>query len=226
MATIYEMVDALTERVGSLETQMTTVNTQIAGMGATVLAENTDLNTLGVGKYIIPSAAVCATLLNRPDSSTATGFITVIEGGTAGQLIMYYNVCAKAGASYYERCFYEGSWGSWQDIDVYDSGWVDIELTGDVIAFNDEQKPRCRRVGKQVFLTGVVKNISAFDTVIATLPTIYRPSKKVIVAVPSTGVKYSRVSIQTNGVVTYEQSNDNTVAASNWHSIACSYNVD
>lgn len=76
-----------------------------------------------------------------------------------------------------------------------------------------------------VFLSGVVKNISAFETTIATLPVNYRPSKKVIIAEPSTGVKFSRISIQTTGVINFEQTSDNAVAASNWHSIACCFNV-
>ena len=232
LGTIYEDVADLQARVTALETltatQQSTIDAMqlvINGLGAQTLAENTDLNALGVGDYVIPSATVCATLLNKPITGNATGFIKVVAGGAAGQLMQYYFPCSKEGASYYQRAFYESAWGGWHEINCYDSGWLDLPLTGDVIAFNEEQKPRYRRVGKMVFLSGVVKNISAFNTVIATLPVNYRPSKKIIIAEPSTGVKFSRISILTTGVITYEQSSDNTVAAGNWHSIACCFNV-
>lgn len=227
LQTIYDDVAALTERVTALEGQLVAVQTQLSGIGVVELTSGTDLNTLGVGKYIIPSTSVSASLLNKPaNANTATGFINVVEGGNAGQLIMYYFPCAKEGASYWQRSYYEASWGGWNEVNVFDSGWLDLTLTGNVMPFNEEQKPRYRRIGKEVFLSGVVKNISAFNTVITTLPANYRPSKKVIFAIPSTATKFSRISIQTNGVMTYEQSSDDIVGSNNWHSIACSFNID
>lgn len=232
---IYEDVEILKAQVAELQTQMGTANTNIANLsvalgqlntGATELTADTDLDTLGEGTYVIPSTSVSATLLNKPTTNTATGHIIVLKGGSAGQLIMYYIPCAKEGASYYQRAYYESSWGTWKEVNVFDSGWIDLPLSSEVVAFNEEQKPRYRRIGKEVFISGVVKNISAFNTVIATLPVNYRPSKKVIFAVPSTATKFSRISIQTNGVMTYEQSNDDIVGTGNWHSVACNYNVD
>lgn len=221
LGTIYEDVANLQERVALLENVVVQLQT-----GGTVLDVNTNLDTLGIGTYIIPSASVCSSLLNKPISSNATGFIKVIQGGIEGQLIMYYVPCSKEGASYYQRAFYENTWGSWHDIDVFDSGWIDLTLNTGVLAFNEEQKPRYRRIGKEVFITGVVKNISANETVIATLPTNYRPSKKIIIAVPSTSTKFSRISVLTTGAINYEQMNEGTPATSNWHSVACSFNVD
>lgn len=225
--TIYDDVAALTERVVALESAMTTVLSQLSGIGVVQLTNGTDLNTLGVGRYTIPNTTISASLVNKPaNANAATGHIDVIESGNSGQLMMYYYPCSKEGASYWERAYYESSWGPWNEVNTFDSGWIDLPLAGSVIAFNDEQKPRYRRIGKEVFISGVVKNISAFNTVIATMPANYRPSKKVIFAIPSTATKFSRISIQTNGVMTYEQSNDDIVGITNWHSIACSYNVD
>jgi hypothetical protein len=233
--TIYDDVMELQQKVALLENQMLIAQNDIAGLNNALLTLNTNaveltadtnLDTLGVGEYIIPSTTISATLVNKPIASTATAHVIVLAGGSAGQLIMYYIPCSKDGASYYQRAFYEGSWGAWKDVNVYDSGWLDLPLSSGVIAFNEEQKPRYRRIGKEVFISGVVKNISVFNTVIATLPVNYRPSKKVIFAVPSTATKFSRISIQTNGVMTYEQSNDDIVGANNWHSVACNYNVD
>lgn len=232
---IYEDVALLQSQVAELQSQMSTAHSDIASIrlvleqlssGAVELVADTDLNTLGVGSYIIPSTTVSATVSNKPTSNTATAHIIVLKGGSAGQLIMYYIPCSKDGASYYQRAYYESSWGTWKDINVFDSGWIDLPLANGVIAFNEEQKPRYRRIGKEVFVSGVVKNISVFNTVIATLPVNYRPSKKVIFAIPSTATKFSRISIQTDGVITYEQSNDDIVGSGNWHSIACNYSVD
>lgn len=224
---IYEDVDQLKADVAILKEQMTTVQNQMTTQIVQILAENTDLNTLGVGNYIIPTTAVSASLVNKPvNANTATGYIRVVEGGNSGQLMMYYFPCAKEGASYWQRSYYAESWGDWNEINVFDSGWIDMVLSGDVIAFNEEQKPRYRRIGKVVYITGVVKNISAFNAVIATLPANYRPSKKIIIAIPSTATKFSRISILTTGVITYEQSSDDIVGTGNWHSIACSFVVD
>lgn len=228
MSTIYEDVATLQEQMTSVQGRMSTIETKLTGIVTTrELLANEDLNTLGVGTYIIPNTAVSESLLNKPiNANTATGFINVVAGGNSGQLMMYYFPCAKEGASYWQRSYYAGSWGTWNEINVFDSGWIDLPLSGDVVAFNDEQKPRYRRIGKEVFLTGVVKNISSFNTVIATLPVNYRPSKKIIFATPSTATKFSRISILTTGVITYEQSNDDIIGSGNWHSVACTFNVD
>lgn len=219
MATIYERVEALEQLIPTLQTQLLEMSAQALESGA-------DLNTLGVGNYYIPNTVVSTSLLNKPaNANTATAYIEVVEGGGSGQLMQYYRPCAKEGASYWQRSYYEGAWGDWNEINVFDSGWLDLTLSGNVIAFNDEQKPRYRRIGKEVFISGVVKNITANETLIATIPVNYRPSKKVIFAVPSTGTKFSRISIHTNGAMYFEQSSDNAIAAGNWVSVSCNYNV-
>lgn len=219
MATIYEQIEALEQEVATLKTQL-------SGMSVQALESGADLNALGVGKYFIPNTAVSTSLLNKPaNANTATAYIEVVEGGNSGQLMQYYRPCAKEGASYWQRSYYAEAWGDWNEINVFDSGWIDLTLSGNVIPFNDEQKPRYRRIGKEVFISGVVKNIAANETLIATIPVNYRPSKKVILAVPSTGTKFSRISINTNGAMYFEQTSDNTIAAGNWVSVSCNYNV-
>lgn len=212
--------------MAEVQTAITNMQPIVAGMQITALTEGTDLYTLGVGRYYIPSTAIAASLLNKPPTANAaTAFIEVVESGNSGQKMMYYKPCAKEGASYFQCAYYESSWGTWHDVNNFDSGWLDLTLLNSVIAFNDEQKPRYRRIGKEVFISGVVKNISANETLIATLPANYRPSKKIIVAVPSTATKFSRISIHTNGNIYYEQSSDNIIAVGNWTSIACNFAI-
>lgn len=218
---IYEDVAALQQEMTAAQAAITALQTATA---VTALAEGTDLNLLAVGRYYVPNTIVSASLLNKPaGANTATAFIEVIEGGGNGQKMMYYRPCAKEGGSYFQRSYYLESWGDWHDINEFDSGWLDMELSGNVNAFNDEQKPRYRRIGKTVFIVGAVKNITANETVIATLPNNYRPSKRVIFAMPSTATKFSRISINTNGTITYEQNNEGVPTAGNWHSVACCF---
>ena len=221
LGTIYEDVAELQAKVAQLEAQMA----QIGTLGLVELTEGADLYSLDVGMYYIPNDTVCASLLNKPTASTSTAFVNVVRGVDSGQKMIYYMPCALS-ASFYYNPYYTGSWKGWKEINLVDSGWIDLALSGSVTVYNEEQRPRYRRVGDTVFLSGVVKNIAEYDTVIATLPSGYRPSKKVIMAIPSTGTKFSRMSIQTSGVITYEQINDNAPSASYWHSLACAFHVD
>lgn len=212
--------------VAALQTEVANLKTQMENVAVKVLEANTDLNALTVGSYVIPSTVVSTTLLNKPSTITATAFISVVAGGNAGQLMMFYFPCAKEEASYYQRSYYEQSWGAWNEINAFDSGWLDLTLQNNVLAFNDELKPKYRRLGKTILLRGVVKNVTAFETVIATLPINYRPAKRVIFATPSTGTKFSRISVNPDGRVIYEQNNEDAVTSGNWHSVTCTFSVD
>lgn len=226
LGTIYEDIAELQEKVEALENLTGVMKNTLDAMGVMELLENTDLNTLGVGDFVIPSAAVCATLLNKPIASTATGFIKVIEGGSAGQLMQYYYPCNKDDASYYQRAFYQGEWGSWHDVDIFNSGWHDLPLANGISAYSEAQKPRYCKTGNIVFISGVFTGITASNTVIATLPVKYRPSKKAIIACASVGQIFSRITIDTDGTITYNRSTIEPVVAENYHSIACSFYVD
>lgn len=61
---------------------------------------------------------------------------------------------------------------------VTDSGWIDLPLSDAVQAYSDDLKPKYRKIGKEVFLTGVIKGITAANTVLATLPAGYRPVRQ------------------------------------------------
>lgn len=61
---------------------------------------------------------------------------------------------------------------------VNDSGWIDLPLVGDVQEYNTELKPKYRKIGNEVFLSGVVKNITAANTILATLPEGFRPVRQ------------------------------------------------
>lgn len=234
MGTIYEDVAALQQAVETLQSDMITANnnitvlqSDISGMQMVTLTEGADLHELAVGDYLIPDATVCATLLNKPDGvGNSTGRVLVRAGGNEGQKTVYYIPCVKTSPSYYQQSYYQSEWGSWNCVNLFDSGWIDLPLNDGISAYSEAQKPRYRRIGKEVFLSGVFTGVTASNTNIATLPNGYRPSKKVIFAVAAVGQIISRISIDTDGTIAYNRSTIEPIVAENYHSIACNFNAD
>lgn len=109
---------------------------------------------------------------------------------------------------------------------IADSGWIDLPLAEGITQYNEEQKPRYRRIGKEVFLSGVFKGVTANNTVVGTLPEGFRPSKKIMFATPSVSQCMSRISINAEGVISHERATVEPLTATNWHSIACIFTVD
>lgn len=232
MATIYERMDAAELTISTMQGQITTLQGQISSLtpaaptGPVVLTEGADIRALEIGDYYIPDATVCGTLLNKPTESNATAFVKVAPGGSAGQKTVYYMPCDKEDPGYYHCAHYQNAWGNWNYINHTDSGWLDLPLADGITAYSEAQKPRYRRVGKEVFLAGVFKGVTAADTLVATLPAGFRPSKKVLIPVASVGQMLSRISIDTNGAITYNRSTTEPVIAENYHSLACSFCAD
>lgn len=171
MANIYDDVEVL-------QGQMTTVEAQLATLYPTVLEENTDLFTLGEGRYIIPNGTVCNTLLNRPDTTGQTAIIDVVKGGNStGQLIMIYQPCIKGSNKRYINHYYADSWGAWIADDTTDSGWISLTLN-EGWSMNDytTEQPMYRKVGNLVMLRGLVNATTAAGNLIATLPAGFRPA--------------------------------------------------
>lgn len=220
---VYDDVAVLQEQMTAAQAAITALQ---AATAVTAIAEGTDLFALGVGKYYIPNSTICATLLNKPVTSNWTAYVDVIEGGADGQKIITYRPCSKDFATYYQNAYYSGSYGEWKEVNLYYSDWADLTLNSGLTAYSEEQKPRYMKVGKTVFIAGVLKGLTANDTAIATLPSGYRPSKRLILPVASVGQMISKISITTDGVITYNRSTIEPISAVNWHSIACSFVTD
>ncbi len=211
MANIYDDVELLKE--------------QMATLIPMPLTEGADIHELAVGRYYIPSAEISATILNKPTTSTATAYIDVIPGGAEGQKTVIYKPCRKGDASYYHAAYYVGAWGDWDFVNLIDSGWLDLPLATGISAYNEAQKPRYRKIGNEVFLSGVMKGVTASDTVVATLPAGYRPEKRVILPIACVGQMLAKISIDTNGSITFNRSTVEPVITENWHSIACVFSI-
>ena len=206
---IYEDVELLKEQVAALQEQMTADDLHI-------LEENADILTLGEGVYLIPNATVCATLQNKPTTSTSTGFVKVEKGGSSGQLIVHYVLCTNT-PKYYYNAYYSSAWKGWKLVDHTDTGWIDLTLTNGATIYNSNQKPQYRKIGSQVFLRGIFCGITE-RTTIATLPAGYRPSQRIMVNTQRTGYGIDRVEIETDGSVNYIGTNAASTGEITWHS--------
>lgn len=225
---VYDDVELLQQQMATAQTNITNLQNAIAALNVADIAENTDLNSLTtIGQYLIPTVAICGTLQNKPATSAATGLVTVNPGGNAGQLIMQYIPCKKADATYYQRCYYENSWGEWQVIPppTTDSGWLDLPLATGITAYSDAQKPRYRKIGNEVFLSGVYKGVTASNITIATLPAGFRPTKKIIFTAAAVGQIFDKFEITTSGEIVYNRSTLEPITEINWHSIACNFAI-
>lgn len=213
------------DQVATLEQQMVALQATVAAMNVIALTENTDLHELPDGDYLIPNATVSATILNKPTTSTHTARVKVLTMGDSGQKTIYYIPCLKTNNCYYVQAYYSGGWGDWITTELTDSGWLDLPLSTGITAYSDAQKPRYRRIGDEVILSGVYKGAVGENVTIATLPSGYRPTHKVIVACASVGQMFSKISIETNGEIILNRTTVEPITAVNWHSIACSFTV-
>lgn len=215
---VYDQIEALEAKVATLESQMTTVLGQLPSV--ITLTSGADLNTLNVGEYLIPNATVCATILNKPTQSNATAFVKVMSGGDSGQMIMKYIICNTDG-TYFHRAFYSNSWHDWNVIDLTNSEWIDLPLGTNISAYSSGQKPQYRRVGNEVFVRGVYLGSGiAVGTTIATLPTGYRPSQRIMTYGVGIGMGIDRLEIETDGTIKIAQTTVTDENISRFHSFA------
>lgn len=105
-----------------------------------------------------------------------------------------------------------------------DSGWTNFTLENNAQAYSDGLTPGYRKYNNQVFLRGCVKNVTASGTVIATLPTGYRPAMTRYNTI-ATGSITATIEIGTNGQVKLANV-IGTLAASSLIPIDTSFIVD
>lgn len=176
--------------------------TQMATLYPQTLTENTDLNSLDVGTYIVPTEEIAATLLNKPSVVNSTAYVTVLSGGSDGQLIMIYYVCSKYYPAYYQRAFYQNAWGNWVTIDIVNTEWLDLPLANGIGKHNANTFPcRYRRIGKKVYVQGCVNGFSDVEKVVAILPSGYRPSTDFYSLQATQGGNVDTFNVRTNGEI-------------------------
>ena len=124
------------------------------------------------------------------------------------------------------------------DITASNTEWVDIPLSGNVVAYASNAVPKCRSINGVVYLKGAVKGIVADNTIIGVLPAGYRPAvihnymQLTSTQGTATGVasaNFSRIKVATNGQITMEAISTALTAtydSEHWFPINTSFPVD
>lgn len=188
--------------VALLQEQMTTVQSQLAEIYPQNISENTDLNDLTVGNYIIPSTAISATIANKPVTSNATAIVNVSRCATSNSLMMKYWPCDKVNPSYYQRCYYGGTWGEWKSVNLIDSGYGSLPLESGISAHDASNFPcRYRKVGNVVYVEGCVKGFTEVEKVVAILPEGFRPNASFYSQQATNGGNTDTFLVRANGEI-------------------------
>lgn len=244
VANLQTQVAALTTTVNTLQGTVTTMGTNITtnasnitdlqsdvnDMQVKTLSSGADIHQLAVGRYIVPTVAIAATLLNAPDGvANSTAYVDVVATGGYGQKTVYYHVCNKNSNEYFSCDYYSNAWGDWKRCDVYDSGWIDLPLYGDVQAYGNS-KPQYRRVGNLVSLRGAVQNVLG-SGVLGTLPVGCRPTYSYSyvqnTSLVNNKAKTTRLLVGNNGELKIESIEDGaSYGADKWFPIHCEFTIN
>lgn len=112
-----------------------------------------------------------------------------------------------------------------------DSGWQALKLGSGVTEYNQANYPvRCRKIGKQVFVEGLISNTVAMNVTVATIPDGFRPSKNQIVVAPvskKTVARHATLIFFATGEIKIDSiSSTDTLVASDYVSLKTSYLID
>ena len=109
-----------------------------------------------------------------------------------------------------------------------DTGWIDLKpyLVNDWVEYSDTEPIRIRKIGKMVYIEGLVKDGSS-DVCIEGIPEEYRPSKYLYLSQPSrhdnnvnSDNSWTGLEINPNGRLRFGE------YSTTWTSLCCSYLVD
>lgn len=118
------------------------------------------------------------------------------------------------------------SWSAWRKYEIFeDSDWINLSLEPGITVGNIKKKAQYRKVGKIVQVRGDVQGIAKGDTLIATLPEGYRPSLRIDIIQPLSGVRYCRYRIETSGQIILEWTSDTQYSAS-WYNLDITFMID
>lgn len=120
------------------------------------------------------------------------------------QLAIPYNT---TGGIWY-RYFYSGSWSAWTQ-GVKDTGWIDLSISSGWSYQYESDKPQYRKIGNTVYLRGLLNATTSADSVIATLPSGYRPLGYFVRFPCSLNLtEIANVQVNVNGIINDHQKGD------------------
>lgn len=113
------------------------------------------------------------------------------------------------------------------DILYQNSPWISLPLSGGALDYSASQDVRYKRKGGVVYLKGAVKNLTAANTIIGTLPSGYRPlGSSHSFAAPMSGASFVRWNIETDGTITAESNINNVWNADYWFPVHTCFPID
>lgn len=147
------------------------------------------------------------------NSSGVIGSIGMVESGTESYITRNHPSTAATYSILDTGNFYK----------LMDSGWINCTLnTGSFTRFNNDiPQPQVRKIGKQVYLRGEAKPVTAVtpesdsDTVIATIPSGYRPAQRKQFIMQGSGSYRWMMSIHTDGRIAISRYSNTTTANMN-----------
>lgn len=214
------------------QAQQDIVNLQDEVRAPEALAENANLNDLGVGTYYIPTVTISATISNKPINTTSNAAIIVLNGAADGELQQWYFINTKNTThnnKIYHRYYYDGEWSAWETgyLKQDDSGWIDLPLASGVTEHNSASFPcRYRKIGNRVRVEGCVRGFATATKTIATLPAGYRPSKPFYTQGATNGGNVDTFNVQSGGAIERVSTTLANLSADNYHFINMEFYVD
>ena len=108
---------------------------------------------------------------------------------------------------------------------VYDTGWQNLTIVKGQ-AYSDEQIPQIRRIGKTVYMRGALKGYTSSGVNIVQIPTELIPSQAHSFVAPGSQNRVNRFTLNTTGLLMFEQTTATNMAATDWHPISTTYLID
>lgn len=105
---------------------------------------------------------------------------------------------------------------------IADTGWVDLELESGVTQFTAGYNLQVRRIGNVVYYRGRIGNVTANDTLISIIPTIFRPADNYTFRFlcPSNGNTFAKIAVTpVSGNMILEFNSDSQYPADRWISL-------
>ena len=108
-----------------------------------------------------------------------------------------------------------------------DTGWIDLPLATGITAHSTVNFPcRYRKIGNKVRVEGAVVGITALNTVVATLPEGFRPSKSFYNVTASNAGKTDTFNVRNNGEIKLMNTQLEALYADQYHFITAEFMVD
>lgn len=225
--TIFERLDALEAGLDSVEKVINSLNTDFVP-DATESINNADLNEL-FGRVIIAYGNQCA---NRP--SGLNGYLINIPHDKRPTVYNKQIWITRPNNDVFIRNMDNEEWGEWIPLH-YDTGWKNLSLASGITVHNADRPVQYRRINNTVYIRGGIKGIKADSTLIATLPSGYRPqyafyfvqNMSYTKGTPQSYANFARFVIKTDGSLIMQYTSDSFEHdAANWFDIECSFLID